>query len=151
MTKVKIKVKVGDVFVVPLRSDGYGIGIVARKYRSVLLGYFWKKKFLEVPKDFDLSTLKKEEAFWIKQFGIRGLEKGDWKVIGSIPNFKPDDWEVPKFVREVEPFGKHVITYDDKLKLVNQVKVPDDFNEPYPKDGVAGYGFVELKLTDFLG
>lgn len=146
----KIKVNIGDVFVVPLRSEGYGIGLIARKHRNILLGYFWKEFFSKIPNDLELSSLNKDDTFWIKQFGIRGLEKGEWKILGNKPNFSPKEWEVPKFIRETKPFGKYLVTYDDKLKFVNQEKVPDNFRGLHPKDGLAGYGFVELKLTDFL-
>lgn len=146
----KIKVKMGDVFLIPLRSSGYGIGLVARKSRSILLGYFWGKNFSEIPNQFEFSNLKKGEAIWIKQFGIRGLENGDWIILGNMPGFDKKEWEIPKFLRKVDPFGKFIISYDDKLNPINQRKVPDDFAEQYPDDGVAGYGFVEIKLTDFL-
>ena len=150
----KVKVKPGDVFAVPLETGGYAIGLVARKRASRLLGYFWKKKFPEVPEDLDLSTLKKEDAYWIVQFSILGLEKGKWKIIGNMPNFRPEEWEVPKFFLDSAGGGKFIVTYDDKLNEVNRERVPCDYEPegpPYAEDGLAGYLFVEKRLTRILG
>ena len=150
MGSKKIKINPGDVFVVPLRNKGYGLGLVTRKYRTTALGYFWEELYFDNPQEVKLDDLKKEDKFWIKQFMIRGLEKGYWNILGSLPNFVFEEWEVPKFIREVEPFGKHVITYDDKLQQVEQKKVSDDFESDYPDDGIAAYGLIEIRLTEML-
>jgi hypothetical protein len=49
MAKNKIVPKEGDVVAVPLRQGGFGIGLVARKYKSILLGYFLDPFILRFP------------------------------------------------------------------------------------------------------
>lgn len=142
--------KEGDVFLVPLRTSGYGIGMIARMHKHILLGYFWKLKFYEAPVHLNIDNLKKSDAFWIKQFGSRGFDVGTWKVIGHHPLFSRETWEMPRFLREVAPFGKYLVSYNDKLEETEYVAVGDSFYGDYPRDGLSGYGSVEIMLTKYL-
>ena len=62
----KKKYKPGDLFLVPLRSGGFGIGIIVRINKSVILGFFWKKKFDTHPENVNMPELEKSNVFWIK-------------------------------------------------------------------------------------
>lgn len=41
----KLKLKEGDIFAVPLLQGDYCIGLVAREYKTIRLGYFFKKVY----------------------------------------------------------------------------------------------------------
>lgn len=146
----KKKYKPGDLFLVPLRSGGFGIGIIVRINKSVILGFFWEKKFDTHPEYIDTSELKKSNVFWIKQFSSAGLDIGSWKMIGHYPSFNQTEWGVPRFLREISPFGKYLISYNDNLEEIESIKVDDSFNDNLPVDGVAGYGSIEISLSKYL-
>lgn len=146
----KEKYKPGDLFLVPLRSGGFGIGIIVRINKSVILGFFWKKKFDTHPENINMSELEKSNVFWIKQFGSAGLDTGSWKTVGHYPSFNQKEWEVPRFLRKISPFGKYVILYNDDLEEIECMKADDSFIEDLPIDGVAGYGSIEISLSEYL-
>ncbi|MEX0313648.1 MAG: hypothetical protein AB3N18_05685, partial [Allomuricauda sp.] len=92
----------------------------------------------------------KDNVIWIRQFGIRGITKGEWELIGSVPNFQKKDWPIPKFIKEIPPLGWYLVTYDDKLNVLNEEPYNKDNKEIYEQDGVSGYGLVEIKMTRIL-
>jgi len=148
------KIPEGLWFAVPLRDSGFGIGVVARANRGVLLGYFFGPRRKEPPALVDLSTLQADDAIWVSKFGYLGLRDGDWPVIGALENWKRDAWPMPVFARHEEVTGRWLqVVYDDTdpNKFVREIPVSEGAAKGSPEDGLAGPGFVEIHLAGLLG
>lgn len=139
-----------DVFTIPLRSGGFALGVIARRPKKgkILLGYFFGKKYESAPNDLNLDP---KAAIKIVRFGDLGLHTGEWKVIGSISNWAPEEWPVPQFFREDPAGNRWLITYSD-----SDLSAPSK-EEQYPpsigtheRDSLMGAGAVELTLTKNL-
>jgi len=150
VTNKKLKIEEGMLFCVPLRTKGYGVGLIARRNKNVLLGYFWNRIYLKVPSKVDLRDYLKENVVLVRQFGILGLKNGEWSIIGALPDFNPKLWEVPKFLRKTSENEKYIITYDEKLQFLEQKRVVSEEDVSLHLDGMSGYGALEKRLTAIL-
>jgi len=148
----KVKFEEGDVFVVPLRSHGYGLGLIARKNKDIILGYFFNIRFDELPGCIDYDLLEKHRVIFAKQFGSPGLKGGTWVIIGHLQNWKREDWPVPTFCREDPLLGIYfAVHYNDNLECIGEEKIPESLAAKMYKDSLAGYGSIEKTLTEFHG
>ncbi len=150
----------GDVFAVPLRSGGYGLGVIARETTGrTLFGYFFGPVHEDVPGAELLPRLVAADAVLVGRFGHLGLSRGptasngDWITIGRIPDWDPANWPLPAFVR-AEPIrgGAFLVTYDesDLLRERDVRYFPPGVVLDGPEDGLMGAGFVEIRLTRLL-
>ncbi len=99
-----------------------------------------------------MSGLEPGSAILSLRFGDFGLLKGLWPVVGKLPEWNPAEWPMLKAVRR-DPLGKLkpvLVRYDenDPSKRVSEEALKNDID--VPTDGLAGYGFVEAKLTKLL-
>lgn len=144
----------GSVFLVPLKDGGTARGVVARTAPGgkMLLGYFFGPRF-ESRAEAAQPDLKPENAVLCLRFGDLGLLKGLWPVIGTVPNWNPARWPTPDAVRRdlLGNMKPVLIKYDDydPSKVVSEQILEAD--NGLPDTGLAGYGFVESKLTKLLG
>lgn len=143
----------GSVFCVPLRSGGFSVGIVARANleTGILLGYFWGRKHRNVPEISEVDALP-ETAILKARFGDLGLTSGTWPVIGSI-SWDRERWPVPQFVRRDALSGTpSIVEYANDDPGEQIVLRPSDSKavEGMPRDGLYGYGAVEITLTRLL-
>lgn len=149
----KIKSTEGDVFLIPLRDgSGFGVGLLARKQGSGGLGYFFKKKYRD-EKTFSWENLPMNDIIFIKLFGTPGLDKGSWPILGKLPGWNREKWKVPIFYQQDSLMENvyYALYHSDKLEEYKAREVIDASEATQmPKGGWAGYGFVELVLTDFL-
>jgi len=143
----------GSVFLVPLKDSGFARGVVARSAPGgkLLLGYFFGPR-LASRMEVDLSGLDPGNAILRLRFGDLGLFKGLWPVVGKLPDWNPAKWRMPDAVRR-DPLGiikPVLIRYDDSdpSRILSEVILEND--NDLPNDGLAGYGFVEAKLSMFL-
>lgn len=143
----------GSVFLVPLRDGGFARGVVARSARGgqLLLGYFFGPR-LTSPSEVDFFELEPKNAILCLRFGDLGLFKGLWAVVGNVPDWNPAKWPMPNAVRR-DPLGKMrpvLVKYDDSdpSRILGEEVLQSDSG--LPSDGVAGYGFVEAKLSRLL-
>jgi hypothetical protein len=85
-------------------------------------------------------------------FGDLGLINGEWRLIGSMPNWQRGAWSMPDFVRR-DPIGKRAwrVRRSDVDPLKIESEVPVEFDTDLPPNLSSGYGAVELKLTKLLG
>ena len=115
------------MFVFPLRSDGYGVGLITRissdKHR-IPLGYFFKHKYVLIPTMIDFDLIKKNKTILIRKFGIQGIRNGTWHIINRLADFNRTDWPIPVFLRHTEPFPPRLIQYDDNLDEIEDRKAP---------------------------
>ncbi|MEJ2711045.1 MAG: immunity 26/phosphotriesterase HocA family protein [Anaerolineales bacterium] len=158
MKKNNIHYSEGQWFAVPLRQDGYALGIIVRgSYKTKGgLGYFFGPKYEEVPGDRATWEKHPREALLIARFGDLGIVRGSWPLIQSTRPFSEEEWPIPKFGMEVPlPPGKGFIREYEQdssgaLICIRQTPVDADKIQKFPKDTVMGGGAVEIKLTKLL-
>jgi hypothetical protein len=151
---MKVPYQEGSIFTIPLRTGGYGIGVIARaskKNSGGLLGYFFGPKREDIPSFDDVSHLKPSEAIRIVVFGDLHLLDQKWQVIGSIAPWDRQDWPMPYFVRKDDISKK---AWRVRLSETNVHEVieeqPVSYDSPLERQGLYGAGAVELLLTKLL-
>jgi len=145
--------KEGTIFAVPLPNGGYARGVIARtsKKGGLLFGYFFGPR-IEQLNQVDLSNLSARHAIYSKLFGDLGLIKEDWPLVGSVSAWDRSHWPLPDFVRQ-DDLGKKawLVRYsDDDLNQI-EAEYPIEYPSQLPRNGLAGYGFVESKLDMMIG
>jgi Immunity protein 26 len=143
----------GDWFAVPLRTNGFAVGRVARANHKagVSLGYFFGPKLGSVPTRGQVEFLRPNSAILVRRFSHLGLLTGRWPRISS-PKLKRAEWPVPRFLRQDPITGKsYTVTYSDNGITESSLErsSPSD-PDLLPKDGVLGDGAVEIVLTKLL-
>ena len=145
----------GDWFAVPLRTNGFALGVVARaNSEGVLVGYFFGPRSEELPTLADAAGLLPEQAVLVGMFGHLGLRGGSWPLLGRESAWERSAWPTPIFIRYEELTGRSFhVRYDDADpgRLIDESAVAPGPDEQAPEDGLMGAGFVELRLTRLLG
>ena len=145
----------GDVFAVPLRDGGYAVGVVARMdSRGSVLGYFFGEHYDEPPALAEISDLNPVDNIWIKIFGDLGLIRGKWPVLGQLSGWSRERWPMPSFGRHEELTDRYFcVEYadDDPNSQPREREISQAEFAYLPEDGLAGFGFVETRLTTLLG
>jgi len=154
MARKKLPYKEGDWFAVPLEKHGYAIGLIARGTKgAILLGYFFGPPRRTIPSCEDIIDLKAEDAVLIRMFGDLGLLNGEWPIICASQKWNREEWPMPEFVRIGSISGKaSLIKYseDDLRYEINARPCSQDLVGLHPKDMIAGYGAIEIVLTNLL-
>lgn len=150
----KVRYREGDVFAVPLRDGGYGVGVVARsKGKGPVLGYFFGPRYDDVPDLDEVARLEAVDNVLVQKFGDLGLIRGKWPVIGSLPEWRREGWPMPAFGRHEELTGRYLrVEYadEDPNSRPREVEISREEFEHLPEDGLAGFGFTEARLTRLL-
>lgn len=144
----------GDCFAVPLRSGGYGVGVVVRMSPrgKILFGYFFGPALPAPPKAAALAGLSPTDAVLVARFGDLSLFNGEWPVLGQLPHWDRTHWLMPPFQRVESLRGTaRLIIYadDDPAHQIasEPLEAPRTDLEP---DRLMGAGAVELALTKRL-
>jgi hypothetical protein len=150
----KLPYSAGDWFAVPLRSRGYGVGLIARSAKGgkILLGYFFGPRRDELPALKELSSLCAADAVGAYMFGDLSLFKKEWPIIGSSAPWVPELWPMPSFVREdllTGAFYKVDYTDNDPRTVVSETRLTD-YKGGLGRDSLHGAGAVEIALTQLL-
>jgi hypothetical protein len=97
----------GDLVAVPLREGGgYATGLVAaHDGGGGVIGYFFDKRFDEIPTVDETGILGRLDVLRVMRFGDLGLVEGDWVVLGEHPEWRPCDWPIPAFGRREPTVG----------------------------------------------
>jgi len=95
-----------------------------------------------------------EGAILVCFFGDLGLLKNEWKVISHLSDWSRDRWPLPEFLH-FDGIGTagFVRRYDENtLKFISEQRVTKSqvSKAEFPKDGLLGYGAVEITLTKLL-
>jgi len=139
---------------VPLRSGGYGIGVVARMDGGGgILGYFFGPKTGHLPSLEVARGKEASDALLVCKLGDLGLLKDIWKVLGRIEPWRRAEWPIPVFLRTDRVSGTHhkVIYADDNLlREVDLLPCSAQEAATLPEDGLYGAGAVERVLTKLL-
>ncbi len=143
----------GTWFAVPLRTAGFGLGVVAHHDRhGGVVGYFFAARLDAVPALSALTGLKAQDAVRVIRFGDLGLIKHDWPVIGELPGWDEDEWPLPDFGRR-DMSGKAfrvVYSSHDLASPKYELQISDDECDRLPRDALSGSGAVERVLTHLL-
>jgi len=136
----------GDWFAVPLRTKGFGIGLVARTKRGRCLGYFFGPLRLSTPSLNDCIALMAKDAQFVKRFGDYHIRIGCWTKLGMLPGWNKDEWPMPVFASTVWGNTAH---YPDEDPSADPrlARATDEELQSLPKDSLAGSGAVEIALT----
>ena len=157
----KLPYKEGDVVCVPLRTEGYAIGIISRKpkYGHIIYGYFFGPKIENVPTEItkEISELKSEDAILIGKFTDDRILNKKWHVVGSLENWNRDEWPLLPFIQE-DPLTNQIyliiLSEVDLIKVEKTVHIISETEKDHyknnPKYGLMGHGFDEIKLTKFF-
>jgi Immunity protein 26 len=150
----RVRYQEGDVFAVPLRDGGYGVGVVARaSSKGPVLGYFLGPRRDDVPELSEVEDLEAVDNVLVQKFGDLGLIRGKWPLIGHLPGWRREQWPMPAFGRHEELTGRYLrVEYadDDPNSRPREVEISRDEFEHLPEDGLAGFGFTEARLTRLL-
>ena len=142
----------GDLFAVPLRDRGYGVGLAARADgKGIVVGYFFGRRYDAPPEAGEVDTT---HVVWTHMFGDLGLIKGKWPVIGALPGWRREDWPMPVFGRR-ESLTDRVLRVeypdDEPNAIPRETRITEAQFADLPEDGLAGAGFVEIRMTRLLG
>jgi hypothetical protein len=157
MSKKRIKYSEGQWFAVPLKDDGFAIGIIVRGDYSTKggLGYFFGQRYLSLPSGEETYSKNKDNAIFICLFGDLGIITGKWPLISDGKPFIREEWPVPLFHR-LDPLQESkaiIVEYNEDhimgLPLRETITATNKILE-FPNAGLYGSGAVEIELTKLL-
>jgi hypothetical protein len=146
--------ELGLWFAVPLRSSGYGVGVIAfcSPPSPIILAYLFGPRRTTIPSIGEVKSLRPSEAAVVCRVGDAGLRNGSWPMLGVDPGFDDAEWAVPRFV-QIEPItGRALIVHYDQSNVAKEVSRHPTESAPVdlPRDGLLGYGAAEIRLTKVL-
>jgi hypothetical protein len=141
----------GTWFAVPLRGEGFAVGIIARTDgRGIVLAYFFGPRFSRLPELGAVSELSAPDAFLVSMVGDYALRRGEWPLIGRQPDWLRDLWPVPPFARYEELSGRwFLVEFDDSdpAIVVSERQIAPEMGHRLPRSGLMGSGYAEQYLT----
>lgn len=153
MSKKKINYEEGTVFAVPLRTGGFGRGLVCRlDGKGIIYGVFFGPKCNKI-EDFKNALSIPEAGIVLERtFGDLGIIKGEWPILGMLDSWKRENWPVPIFARIDEKAAKAwAAKYDQNtLKFIDDKRIPIEDARKLPSEALSGAGAIEILLTKCL-
>lgn len=117
-----------------------------------LFAYFFGPRS-ETLEELHCSDMVPDRAILRGLCGDLGIIKGEWHLVGSLPDWDRSRWPMPLMFRGDEsPNGKCWLSRydDDTLNFVEEMPASRDLEDQYPYDRLMGYGAVEIRLTKIL-
>jgi hypothetical protein len=152
---MKVNYVEGTWFAVPLRRDGFAVGLVARATSKgpCVLAYLFGPQRNAVPTLSRVSGLNPSAAVKVVRVGDLNLINGKWPIIGHWTEFSRSEWCFPKFLRSDEIGHRAwIVEYSEDDPGLAIAKLPVAFGTSQLDDDAAfGAGAVELMLTKILG
>lgn len=147
----KLEIAEGEVFLVPLATAGFGVGVIVRTNgRGKAYGSFFGPRVIDA-KEVDIARLRDDDAIMRCRFGDYALRNQLWPRIGSIPDWNLKRWKLPLFSRRHDnPEFCFVTTYDDQLNAIAERLQPVVETPDLPYDSQLGSGIVETRLGKLL-
>lgn len=153
MPRKKLPYKVGDWFAVPLRTHGYGLGLVARANgRGTVLGYFFGPRRDAIPTQEDVIGLGPSGAVLVRRFGDLGFLEGEWPIVAHSENWDRNQWPLPMFGRidDIDNLAWRVEYSEETLEEIRDTPIEMQEARDLPRAGLSGSGSVEIQLTMLL-
>ena len=141
----KIVNLIGKVFTIPLKNNGFSVGLIVRQDKNIALGFFFNKYFENDSLSISECIIDKKNICFIGLFGILGITKKEWRIVGDLPFFNKNDWEIPEFKMK-DPLLEKVywkIKYDDNLNEEKRIKINEKEAKKLWNGGIHGYGLIE--------
>lgn len=141
----------GTAFLVPLRDDGFALGILARANgKGSAFGYFFGPR-VSGATEVELARAVPEDALLVGMFGDLELLRGNWPIVGEVKGWSPEGWPLSPLSRVDEDAGRAWLsTYDDALQCVAETEINLADASRYPYDRLMGAGAVEIRLTKVI-
>ncbi|HPW55965.1 MAG TPA: Imm26 family immunity protein [Thermoanaerobaculaceae bacterium] len=150
----KLPYKEGDWFAVPLRDGGFALGVVARMDgKGAVIAYLFGPRSEALPSLEAVGSKRATDAVLVANTGDLGLLRGEWPVLGKVDPWEREAWPVPVFVRRsvVSNTPKKVIYREPDFNIEAEIlPCTEEEARQLPKDGILGYGAVEIRLTTLL-
>nr|WP_314289629.1 Imm26 family immunity protein [uncultured Capnocytophaga sp.] len=140
----------GKVIGIALNNNLFLTGLITRQNKDILLGYFFKEMYENLP---NITEWKPSEVCLICLFGALGIKNKSWKIIGDLPSWNRQEWEVP-ILKQRDPINDSVyyaIVYDDNIVSSKKYCISEEESEKYYRYGIYGYKAVENVLGNILG
>ena len=153
MAKKTLPYREGTWFAVPLRTNGFALGVVARlDGDGTVWGYFFGPPYDSVPSCSATEGLEPQASIAQERFGDLGLIEGEWPIVGESITWDRSGWPLPDFVRadREEGWAWKVVYSDKDLSPVSEEPCDISLADSLPRDSLAGSGAVELVLTHLL-
>jgi hypothetical protein len=140
----------GTIFAVPT-GKGDVVGVISRIGRgNVMIGYFFPPGILELEPEF--ATLNPTSAIAVLRFGPLGFKVDGWPIIGVIPDWQRDKWNMTTFKTQQTGIPGYLLNeYDnnDISKIIRTARVPSDPMN-VPSDGLRGHRLIPAYLEKLL-
>jgi hypothetical protein len=152
MARRKQHYREGDWFAVPLEESGYALGLIARMKKSGIFGYFFSRRYAEVPTLVDAARLRSADAIERLIFGDLDLLNRAWPVLGALPAWDRQQWPMPSFVhRDVVSGCPYIRTRDqESLNLLSERRAREEETVGLPEDGSFGAGAVVIRISHLI-
>lgn len=148
----KTKIDQGQIFAIPLKDKGYGLGLIARKNDMIALGYFFKTVFEQLPiGKVEADLISKANVILIGKFSCLGISNNEWPLLKSDFVFKKDNWPIPFFKgKDLGGDDFFSVLYDDSLLKETRRWISKNEAENLFEHGLYGYGALEIKLSRII-
>ncbi len=141
----------GGVFAIPTTRKEYLTGIVVRENGTILLCYFFKRLYSEVPKQIEIENIVKDNILYVKQVSNMGLKDNEWKLIGKIDCLDKKKWVIPVFKKQDILTKKYYsVIVNEELEEVSQNQITKEESENLYNTGLAGSGFMKHFLSKLV-
>ncbi|MFN8526298.1 MAG: Imm26 family immunity protein [Chloroflexota bacterium] len=143
----------GDWFAVPLSSDDFAVGRVARHDRGHgVLGYFFGKRYASPPSARELTDLHSRDAVDIRECSDLGLRDLSWPVIGQLGTWTRSAWPMPIRGRAETPTRcRRIVHLRDTLgKPTAEETVSLEEAMSFHRDRTSGFLAVQNALSFLL-
>ncbi|MBS4063776.1 MAG: hypothetical protein KGZ74_04410 [Chitinophagaceae bacterium] len=147
----KIKLKEGDFFSIPLTQGGYGIGLVAREYRTITLGYFFDIIYQNIPEKINDRDIRNWRIALIGIFSSLGIKNGEWPLLKTDFIFNKEEWPIPIFKTQ-EPLTEKYFAVKVDITLMNDERylISEEEAKAYFKHVSYGYESLSKQLSTIL-
>jgi hypothetical protein len=158
LTSMMGRPREGDWFAVPVGSEGYVLGLVARAARrgEALFGYFFGPLQERMPSVVNASEYSPTDALLVTRFYNTALVSGQWQIVARSDNWDRGDWPFPQFhiPKSSALAGESfVVAYSEENPetFVGQRTIETSEERLYPPDeGIFPPSHVERRLEALL-
>ncbi len=155
--KKKLPYKEGDWFCVPLKDNGYALGLIAREWNWEILGYIFAPRRKILPKLEEVYKYKADDAIYVGRFGDGGFINENWPIIGQSETWNRNEWPIPLFgkIDSINTNKAWKIEYKEfkDLYTISPEQIISCSPEEailLPQDGIDGYGALQIILSKLL-
>lgn len=134
----KVKYKIGDVFLVPLEENFYGVGRVLKNSKATIFVELYRMKPIQNADEYHFGNVSKEPPIirhWCYDTGIR---EGTWKII----DYQPVEGEIdmPFFWKQDAGDKKYYIrkgSNDSFHTIGERIEIPKADIHNYELNGIG--------------